>query len=268
MHADCAILTGARHLAVAGPCQDYSLARMLGPDCGVAIVADGCSTGGQTDLGARAWAHSALRLVQASEAILAAEALQQALLAKAPAMLDGLETQDGLATLAVLQAQGRRLEAAFWGDGALLARHMDGSLTLVSLEFSGNAPPYLQYGLDKEALQAWQQDYPQELLVITNRYDPDGVLISLNTTARVATLAPWIWQAHLDTDDLELVAVATDGVSSRTGGFVQTGQQILAVKGSQGEFLRRRLGRQARDWEKERDMPADDLAVAALWVGN
>lgn len=276
LHTDFAVITGTRHSAVASPCQDYSCAQVFSPGRAVAIVADGCSQAGQTDLGARAWALAAMSLARNQadalpqhprETVQDTLLLEEELLRRASSALDSVAYEDGFATLGMLQAADGLVRATFWGDGALLARHLDGSLTLVNLQCTENAPLYLQYLRNPANYTAWACRYGrQQLLVVTNRYDQAGVLLGLKTETRDIQDGPWQWQADIDAEQLELVTLCTDGVGSRTGGFVQTATQLMAVKNSQGEFLRRRLGRQAHAWQLEDDSPADDLALAGIWL--
>lgn len=267
MHTDFAVLTGAHHTSSAKACQDFCLAGHAG-DRAWAVVADGCSGGELSDLGARAWALAARDVLRQRDTIETdAQALQEALLARAAATLDALDFADGFSTLGLLQVHGRRVHATFYGDGALLARHLDGSLTMVNLQCTGNAPYYLNYLRQPSAQAGWMAEYGrQELLATINRYDAEGALLGLKTHAQPAT-QPWQWEAHVDADELEVVLLATDGVASRFNGFVATARELLAIKSSPGEFLRRRLARAARDWQADRLMPADDLAAAGVWLG-
>ena len=94
MHTDHAVLTGTRHTGQALPCQDYCLSQAQG-DNAWAVVADGCSTGGETDLGARAWALAARQLLRGHPAPVPAAEFEQRVLAAAGPALDALEHEDG-----------------------------------------------------------------------------------------------------------------------------------------------------------------------------
>ncbi|MNR71434.1 hypothetical protein D3C71_20500 [compost metagenome] len=268
MHSDFAVLTGAHHTSGAKACQDFCLAETTG-ERAWALVADGCSTGGLSDLGARAWSLAGRKLLRGLETLETdPQRLTASLLELAGPSLDDLAFEDGFSTLALLQVQGSRVHASFFGDGALLARHLDGSMTLVNLQYTLSAPCYLNYLRHDEARRRWLAEYGrQELLVTVNRYDREGELVGLTNRAQAAS-EPWQWEGDVEADELELVLVATDGVSSRSEGFVATGKALLAVKSSTGEFLRRRLSRAARDWAAAGAMPADDLAAAGVWLGR
>lgn len=269
MHADTAILTGSRHTAAATPCQDYATAGTLPSGLAWGIIADGCSTGQETDLGARAWALAArevLKIFQDFDAT--AEELQHLILETAAPMLSMLEFADGFATLGVLQAQDKRVRATVFGDGALIARHFDGSITFVNLSYTENAPFYLNYLRKPERAEAWREHYAGQLRrVITQRLDATGALVDLKVTEESGE-TPWVWQANVDADDLELVMLATDGATDCGDGLLATIAQFAAVKISAGEFIKRRVAKLAREWQKSGHMPADDLAIAAIWLGD
>ncbi len=44
---------GLQHLQTGKPCQDFALSGTIADDLVYAIVSDGCSSGGMTDIGAR-----------------------------------------------------------------------------------------------------------------------------------------------------------------------------------------------------------------------
>jgi len=267
MHADTAVLTGSRHTAAATPCQDYAAAGTLPNGLTWGIVSDGCSTGGETDLGARAWALAArevLKIYQDFDA--STEDLQHLILEKAAPMLSLLELKDGYATLGIVQAQGKRIRATVFGDGALIARHLDGSITFVNITYTDNAPFYLNYLRQPELADAWRTQYAGQLRrVVTHRLDEGGALIELKTVEEAGG-TPWVWQGHVDNDELELVMLATDGATDCGNGLLATIAEFAAIKNPTGEFIKRRVAKLARGWQRTGHMPGDDLSIAAIWL--
>lgn len=268
MHTDFAVLTGTRHSNSALACQDFCLAQAQAGRAW-AVVSDGCSTGALTDLGARAWALAARKCMREADSLLTdPDSLRLLVQGGAARALDELEFEDGYATLGILQAHDQRVSATFFGDGSLLARHGDGSMTLINLQYSANAPAYLNYDRNPAVRDEWIQYYGgQELLIAASRYDVTGELAQFKVETLPAN-RPWQWQAHIERDELELVLIATDGVDSREAGSVATAKQLLGVRNSAGEFLRRRLGRLGREWNAAHTLPADDLALAGIWLGS
>jgi hypothetical protein len=266
MHTDHAFLMGTSHAARATPCQDYCLSAVRGEDAW-AIVADGCSTGGNTELGARAWTQAAHNLLQEHSDVLDTPELETRVLHAAGPELDKLEHDDGYATLAILQKHGHQVRATFFGDGALLARHADGTVTLINSRYTFDAPRYLNYFRDEGCVKEWDALCPgQELLVMTYRYDEDGQMVSSKVLASPGAAGPWCWAA--DAQDLELVLIATDGIDSRSPGFFKGARELLDVKSFTGDFLQRHLGELGQRWGADGTLPGDDLAVAGLWFGD
>lgn len=269
MHTDYAVLTGTHHTATATPCQDYCFAQTR-PNRAWAVVADGCSTGGETDLGARAWAGGAKALLEQADGLLPPELdIQAALLQAAEPFLAPLAVADGYATLGMLEAQGKRVRATFFGDGVLLARHSDGTLTFINIQYDANAPFYLNYQRHPELLEAWQNGYPgQERHVLVNKLDENGDLLSFKMHREPALSGPFQYEAHIDKDDLELVLIGTDGATSCGETLFSAVRELAGVKNSTGEFLRRRVAKLARQWQKTQQLPTDDLAIAGIWLGE
>jgi hypothetical protein len=269
MHADTAILTGTRHTAAATPCQDYTAAGAL-PDGRVwGVIADGCSTGGETDLGARAWALAAREVLKVLPDIDAhPQDLQELLLDYAKPMLSMLAHRDGFATLGVVQARDKDVRATVFGDGVLIARHWDGGITFINISYSDNAPFYLNYLREPAQVEAWRTQYPGQLRrVVAYRLDEAGEMVGMKVTEEPGE-TPWVWSAHVDKDELDFVALATDGATDCGDGLLATVAQFAAVKNPAGEFMKRRIAKLARGWQKTGHMPGDDLAVAAIWLGE
>lgn len=268
MHADTAILTGARHTSSATPCQDYCAAGMLPDGRAWGVIADGCSTGGQTDLGARAWALAArevIKLVPDFET--EPETIRQLILEHAAPLLNMLDQADGYATLGLLQVKEKHVRAMVFGDGVLIARHLDGGVTFINITYGANAPFYLNYLREPGMVDAWRTKYAgQQRRAVMMRYDADGILVDLKTDTQPGE-APWVWDANVESDELELVMLATDGATDAGETPAQTIRDIAAVKTPVGEFMKRRIAKLTRTWQRAGQMPADDFSVAAIWLG-
>src|SRR4051812_3848977 len=114
MHTDFAVLTGTHHTAKASACQDYCVAGMT-RERAYAIVADGCSQAGETDLGARAWALGARRLIKSDPFWLGVPGQLGAMIADhANELLNEIDFDDGYATVLLLDAADRQVRATFF----------------------------------------------------------------------------------------------------------------------------------------------------------
>jgi len=265
MHTDFAVVTGSHHAVT--PCQDYCLAWHQDGRAG-AVIADGCSTGSRTDLGARIWALAAQTVLsQAGDEFLCPDALREALCREAEPWLRRLAPSDGLATLTTVQAVGRKLRVCMFGDGAVVTRYTDGRIELRNRLVGGNAPFYLNYHLHPALLEQYRTTYANAESNLTwQEFDADGQMTRVGV-GEYANEDVIVHDLDADRDDIDLLLVATDGLGTGPGLF-QAAHELAAIKGSQGEFLKRRVGRIVRDWQKAGTMPSDDLAVAGIWLGE
>jgi hypothetical protein len=264
MQTDSAQVIGHRHAAVAGPSQDYATS---GVDGGLAwaVVADGCSTAGETDLGARAWALAARKILRSHPEALgwpARDWTHQLLLAAEPT-LSQLPLSDGFATLGVLGVKSGSLRAMFWGDGVLLLARADGTLSYFVLSYENNAPFYLNYARQPGALNAWGSP---KLTVFRTDVSTQGVVLGTRELT-TSVIAPWELSLDLSAEPLRGAILCTDGVTDVSGQLTQAVLQGIAdIRSPSGMFLRRKLARLVRDWSKTGARPEDDLSLSGIWL--
>lgn len=270
--ADSAFLIGKAHHDTAKPCQDYALASSDGARAW-AVVADGCSTGGRTDLGSRMWAHAAGQLLEAEGVELlndvrtcAARVTAQAELLLAPFCYD-----DGHATLVLAATDGRQARVALFGDGVVAVKYRDGRLQQWDVRFGLNAPRYLNYERRPALLAQWEQACEKDLLQVNvSTYHEAGDLLALRALSVPATQDPGYLLCFDEVADIEALFVCTDGATSFEGRTLfQTLTELTAVRNPVGQYVQRRMGALARQWKRSgAPGPEDDLAVAALWFGE
>jgi len=276
--ADSAFVTGRSHIDRGLPCQDYALAGVeAGPGLGLgwAVVSDGCSTGGKTDVGARMWAHAAQRVLRRDglAALDDIERLSQSVLEIAGPLLDNFDNDDGYATLMLLASDGLRARAVVYGDGVVVALKRDGRVCFWGIHCTSNAPRYLNYTRDPKAETLWERAWGQgEHRVYYNeyRYEPDMGAELLATHATCAPAAEVRAQV-IDIDDVPGTLglfICSDGALTFPGATpIQALLPLTAVQNPTGAFIQRRLAALSRKWAKTGDgAPVDDLAVAALWL--
>lgn len=275
LHADSAFVTGRAHQDSARPCQDYALAGAGAGASGPlawAIVSDGCSTGGHTDIGARVWSHAAQQVLSsASEVPQSLSALEASLQQHAAPLLEPFTTEDAYATLGLACSNGVQARAALFGDGLVAARLRDGGLYSWELQYELNAPRYLVYSAVDAQLERWQAMVGDSLLQVRiERRDAQGMLLQHHTEVLAAGSHPGLWLGWDHISELQALVVCTDGVASVPGQSSQeTLRELLQFKNATGQFMQRRLGAMARSWRKgQAQAPADDLAAAVLWFGD
>jgi hypothetical protein len=271
MHADSAFVTGRSHQDSARPCQDYALS---GSARGMAwaIVSDGCSTGGHTDIGARLWSHAAQQILMADRELpQSLDALHGALQQHAAPLLQPFAAEDAYATLGIACSKGRQAHAALYGDGLVAALLRNGELHSWELHYELNAPRDLAYGRVDAHLERWQALVRgSELNLRVQHHDAAGALLHSSSHRFDAASYPGLWLGWERSEELQALLVCTDGVGSLPGqASYDTLRELLKIKNGTGQFMQRRLGAMARAWRKaQAKPPVDDLAAAALWFGD
>lgn len=269
VHADCAVLPGSSHLASAAPCQDYALAHCDGRT-GWAVVADGCSTGGHTDIGARMWAHAAKQLLveQGLAAMTSTRECAEALVQRAAPLLAPFDFSDGYATLAMAASDGVTARVQVFGDGVVAELKADGNLKIWDIRYERNAPRYLAYERSPFLLQQWEAAVAgSSLKVFVTEYSEDGALLHSEFLTWSAADLVGVALPFADVQNTQALFLCTDGATSFDGASTfRSVFPLTQVKNPTGQYMQRRLGALARKWRAAGEPgPVDDLAVAALW---
>jgi len=273
---------GKAHLTGGKPCQDYAISQVYN-QAAFAIVNDGCSSGGQTDIGARILALTTINalkqywqingLTQTNQAIPEITLNQKIKLASAQQLL-GLQPNDMLATClyAFMTAQGGFVHIL--GDGVLALKFTDQSIQMYCYEWLDNRPFYPAYangqlnnfitshGSDLQALrmteEVWQYTAAQELKPFTtNQYSLSQGLkgITIDIAKPHFLIAP----------ELEYIALFSDGVTQINNvNWQEAVVEFLQFKNTKGEFAKRRMIRGIHNMQKEDKGPLDDIAYAVI----
>lgn len=282
MGSDAGMIIGESHLV----CQDYArtLARSVAPASGCdtggglqafgeswAFVSDGCSGSPDTDVGARLLVLSAMGAVSKGEdptavgrggpiAALAAELARQ--LGLGPHAID--------ATLLLIKQDTRNRGFRFLmaGDGVVGLRQRE-AIHVLEISYPSGCPYYLSYELDPGRKQAFEAN-------------PAGIL-----RHRIRTHGCWtvgdekevkgVYSCFWPSEAGDIAFAVTDGVASVRKKTAQETtkstapvssteviDRLVAFKGTQGQFVSRRM----RGFQKEARMEDwfnhDDISLAAI----
>ena len=145
-HTDSYFTIGNAHLTSGKPAQDHALSGFT-KDLACAVIADGCSSGGHTDVGARILTLATMQAMRDTRttSIDAVAQLQKRILSSAQGLL-GLRKGDLQATCAyacLTPAEGAVVHVQ--GDGAAAIKRRDGSIVIHHFEWANNAPFYPSY---------------------------------------------------------------------------------------------------------------------------
>lgn len=266
---------GDQHLRNGSPCQDYALAGVE-KDMAFAIVADGCSSGGKTDIGARITALSARRALdeepwiayeQVDELHAGAVRLRQELYMETGRTLFSLEHHDMLSTSAVAVVTPRGGYVRVYGDAVVALVHNDGSRLLYEYEWQNNMPYYLGYGNELVAsfIEAHGGDLTRACCIerVYTNDEPEPVIT-------LRSLAEGLHGFHLslspqDVQSMALAAVFSDGAGQVCGvGLAEAVRTFLAYKTTAPGFVKRRVKRALADYARAGHATIDDIACAAI----
>jgi hypothetical protein len=282
-------LIGADHYRQGMPCQDYAISGEAG-EIAYAIVSDGCSSGGRTDVGSRATAFACAQALTSSwsDAPYILPSLSSGDIIRRHRARLGVLTQelmlterDMLATLIYIFATPQGVLVTLWGDGVIAVKYRDGHMALWRYDWEDNMPLYPAYG--KETLGAFVSAHGGDVKL--DRLKEEFVMLQGDTVTYEHTR----WYTLGDALDgvtkivprdalesrIDSIAVFTDGVTQ----ICQKGRAdmldwkdavrtLLAFPNTTGSFAKRRMIRAMRGFEKEGYEPRDDIAYAVMRIAS
>lgn len=270
---------GHAHYTAGKPCQDHALSRSSGQTA-CAIVSDGCSTGGNTDVGSRILTFGTLQAIRdhakasngsLDTAAISITARQQQLIGVVRPMI-GLERGDMLATcmFAYFTQSGGLIHLQ--GDGVIGMKYRDGDVVMRRFEWADNVPFYPSY--EGRDLDAFIERHGGDLHAA--RVNEQIILCKADGTrterSAACTLREGIQGISLEIPlhqlgRLEFVAVFTDGVTQiENVDWQDATMEFLAFKNSMGEFAKRRMIRGVKDMQQRGKGPIDDLSYAVIRI--
>jgi len=265
MNSDCAFRIGRSHSV----CQDYAVAG--GGERPYVIVADGCSSSPDTDIGARLLARIAERSLRAGASELDLERIVRragklaADLGLSPCCLD--------ATLLTATIRGDQWHVLAAGDGVIAWQDRDGRVHVRAISYSGGYPEYPSYLTAPERGRSFDALAENHAALCRLTLEPDGCVVTLPPVVP----APG---GHLESGsvrDTTWIALLTDGATSfvgRAGDGSSAALELPAVlaellrfKCMQGVFVQRRLARFSQQCATRGWFHQDDLALGAISFG-
>lgn len=201
-------------------CQDYAYITD-----NIALISDGCSTGKDTDIGARLLVHSYLVKQNIRDAIRHANDLRKSL---------QLDPSSLCATLGILELKYNRMtntnwiDISLWGDGICIIKLKEQLPCVVKVEYlvAPYYPIYQLYGHDDYLKQfgepTWIETQSDPTTVIKTEKKSLGESIALT----------------FEESEFDYILLSTDGLSSFTQDIIP---ELLEFKGLNGKFLERRF---------------------------
>jgi len=249
-------------------CEDYIIS---GSDqCQYIILADGCSSSNNTEMGARILCHLAKQYLHYRVEDVYAHTVDYHKMgswiihnAELVARQLGLSISCLDTTLLVSYYLDNHVHTFIYGDGAVILQKNSGEIEVQSVEFSNNAPYYLSYKIDPSRDEIYYQN-KNSLFVVIER-DDDSV-----SKAEFAYDA--IFALEYSMSEYKTILVCSDGIKS----FIKKDprerqmipvhgiiQPMIDFKNVKGEFLKRRLKRALRSFDQNGIGHVDDLSIGA-----
>jgi serine/threonine protein phosphatase PrpC len=231
------------------------------------ILADGCSTAKNTDMGARILCHLAKQYVMYRQndymfPLFDYKEMGTWIIhnAELSARQLGLNVSCLNATLIISFFYKDQFHIYMYGDGTFILKKNDDELMIIDLEYTKNAPNYLQYQINSSA----RDDY--------HRLGQD--LIITETLGERVVERKYAYDYNtfftFSTELFPTLVVCSDGISSFVKDKVtripleEIVPEVLAYKSTKGEFLKRRLKRALKIYDQNGIEHTDDLSVGTF----
>jgi hypothetical protein len=271
---------GHSHYQSGKPCQDYAISRCQ-DDRAVAVVADGCSTGGQTDVGSRLIALGTMKAlweldIQPEHTLLGMLDLlkwkQRSCVEEVQNKL-ALHHRDLLSTCVFACLTSKIGFVQVMGDGVVAWKRRNGIIEMVRYEWAKNAPFYPAYNWQGiEAFIALQgENLESPVVSVTHAVvHPNGKTCFAEFNDSLSNGIEgnlfWGWD-RTSLDDIECLAVFTDGVTQVDNvTWDDAVVRLLSFKSTAGEFAKRRMMSEIRSVQKHGEGPLDDISYSVIHI--
>lgn len=266
LNVDHAFHIGEQHLRQGKPNQDYALSGALENGLHYGIVSDGCSSGGETDIGARL---VSLALKQAL-----ASGPSVSIVDRAQVYLDSMQctlhlaNRDLLATgMLVMGHESQFVSTLVLGDGLVVEQSMHGTLYVHKYEWSDNMPYYLAYALSgRSEFLAREPVLTEEFWSISG---PDDWqyhrTVERSTFEATREGTKWSHEPPRGPWDLASIAIISDGALQVDNlPWQRVVWELMHFKSTNGRFAARRMNRFLSEAKTRGRGPLDDIAMAVI----
>lgn len=262
---------GQQHLRSGMPCQDYAVSGLT-PDGAYAIVSDGCSGGGRTEVGAQILAIASALALRERAGKSQREASDEAYWSmRAAREVLALNQNDMLATLVIARAGSHEGGSCvdFIGDGAAAFGYRDGSVDMIRVEWRNNTPLYLAYRDDDNEgfIKAHGGRYAFACDIERVHFGAEGERRDVPRMNVPINIALELGLQAMPAGHVSFVAAFTDGVSQVDGmDWTDVIRELLAFKSLHGDFAKRRMHGFLRKAAAVGRGPLDDIGYAVIQI--
>jgi len=214
------------------------------------ILADGCSSSSNTDIGARTLVHIAKQNLApdvGEKTILIADIIHK-LLHLNKTTLD--------ATLIVSYVKDKIIHIHAYGDGVIILVDKFNNVTFNEIIYNNNAPYYLTYTIDKVRNELYVKQLNKKFINGTEYPKLSGI------------------HYNFSTEVYKTVLISSDGISSflsNEKGILETTNvvnELVNFKNTTGRFIQRRCIKMIKDYEKNGYFHFDDLSIGGFYINH
>jgi len=253
--------------------QDYAISGISKGGFTYAIVSDGCSSSPDTDFGSRLLARAAITHIdkiyntyEFATSVIYSAAFQSSCI--------GLNIHALDATLLVAAQINNKVHVLMLGDGVICVKTK--SVTeIIKANYPNNAPYYMSYLVNSKNKADFFKQFNDKLESGHQLYE-SNLPYDINASVFDTESFPWI-HLQCDTDDVDYVALMSDGVesfsktittdtsiTSEAIPYTEVVENLLSFKGRTGEFVKRRAARTVKNYFNDHTYNNDDLSIAVL----
>jgi Protein phosphatase 2C len=278
---------GLQHLQTGKPCQDFALSGTLSDNLVYAIVSDGCSSGGMTDIGARLMVLATKRAIIDTVPVLETKdwyttisrittARNQYLATYRDEL--GLQNADLLATCLFAIGTPDFVVGHVTGDGVIAVVYEHDSI-IEEFSWQKNTPYYPAYAISDQnvSFKHTHEDSAEpfaHMCTWMKMRGQGGTIEGTLDRLSVERGMEGIFFAHSHSEEnfypgrLISVALMTDGVTQIDGvDVMEASEKLTAWKSTQGQFAVRRMNRFLAEAKTVGKGPQDDIAQAVIHLG-
>ena len=273
---------GSAHLTGGKPCQDYATSGVFG-DIALAIISDGCSTGGHTDIGSRIIAlstsvaireHWAVNRSALGEGIPKEISLRQKITLSGVSQALGLKINDMLATCVYAYITPAGGFVHIQGDGVVALKYQNDDITMSRFEWNDNIPFYPVYNYDNYSgfIEAHDNDLTALRLseeVVSKKADDTTITSSdlkhFTLSQGINGITIRVEESLLN--ELSSIAVFSDGVTQIDKiDWKEAVIRFMSFKNTTGAFAKRRMIKGIKDTQACGRGPLDDISYAVIRI--
>jgi hypothetical protein len=239
------------------------------------ILADGCSSANNTEMGARILSHLAKQYLKyrgddnlydiaykdlGSWVIYNAELIARQM---------GLSLSCLTSTLIVAFVRDGWIKVYMYGDGCMITQTPKyDSIEITKVDFTGNAPYYLVYQIDKERGEIYHENKPEKIVSVDFSKETDSCL---SRKRSYAYDFPGEYEFKMSVHPLVMIAsdgmfsfLMNKGASDLVNPMNLLKDGFISFKNTKGAFLQRRLNKYMKQLNQQGITHFDDLSVGAF----